>query len=221
MPVYSNSFKTSSVMIALAAALTILTSTIWAEETSMGDFRVKFQETTGKSWETAGPAEKRDFVREYHATFSETLKKTKLASPGGETIASTASDESSNLKREATVKVRKEFREENEKDWDEATAQEQETFLKEYKIKLQEETQLERQKAREERMRQQEKDQQKQQAIREEQQKKQNEEFKRLEEERLLREKKQAEKQKLEEAFRKFEETRQKMREKRMQQQNR
>jgi hypothetical protein len=204
-------------MIALAAALTILTSTTLAEEMPMGNFHAKFQEATGKSWETAGPAEKRDFVREYHKTSVETLKKNRLASPGEEKITPAASDESSNLKREATVKVRKEFREENEKDWDEATAEEQETFLKEYKIKLRKETQLEQQKAQADQIRQQEKEHQKQQAVWEEQQRKQNEEFKRLEEERALQEKKDAEKRKLEESFRKFEETRQKMREKRIQ----
>lgn len=217
MSVYSNSFKTSSVMITLAAALTVLTSATLAEEMPMGDFHAKFQEATGKSWETADSTEKRDFVREYHTTFTETLKRTKLASPGEEKIAPAANDQSSNLKREATVKVRKEFLKENEKDWDEATAQEQEAFLKKYKIKMQEEIRLEQQKAMEDRARQQEKEYQKQQVLFEEQQKKQDKEFKRLEEERALQEKKDAEKRKLEESFRKFEETRQKMREKRMQ----
>lgn len=208
-------------MIALAAALTVLNSAALAEEMSMGDFHAQFQETTGESWEAAGSAEKRDFVREYHETFTEALKKTRLTNLDEEEIPSTAGGESSNLKRDATVKVRKEFHKENEKDWDDATEEEQEAFLKKYKVKLQEEAQREEQKAIEERARQQEKEYQKQQAILEIQQRKQDKESKRLEEERLLQEKKQAEKQKLEEAFRNFEETRQRMREKRMQQQNR
>jgi len=220
MSVYSDSFKTNFVIIALAAAVTALTSTTLAEEMPMGDFHAKFQEATGKTWETAGSAEKRDFVGEYHKTFTETLKKTKLTNLDEEKIASAASDQSSNLKREATVKVRKDFLKENEKDWDDATAEEQGAFLKKYKMKMREEKQLEQQKAMEDRARQQEKEHQKQQALFEEQQRKQEKEFKRMEEERARQEKKDAEKQKLEEAFRKFEETRQKMREKRMQQQN-
>ncbi|HBO98150.1 MAG TPA: hypothetical protein DE315_01575 [Candidatus Omnitrophica bacterium] len=218
MSVYSNSCKTNFVIIALATAITALTSTTLAEEMPMGDFHAKFQEVTGKTWETAGSAEKRDFVREYHKTSTETLKRTKLASPGEEKITSTAGDQSSNLKREATVKVRKEFLKKNDKDWDDATAEEQEAFLKEYKVKMREEMRVEQQKAAEDRARQQEKESQKRQALFEEQQRKQEKEFKKMEEERALKEKKDAEKQRLEEAFRKFEETRQKMREKRGQQ---
>ncbi len=206
-------------MIFFATALTIFNNPASAKEMSMDVFHAKFQEATGKTWDEADFREKRDFVREYHKTFTETLKETKLKNPVTHEPAVEAGEESSNLKREATVQVRRDFLKENEKNWDDATAEEQETFLKSYKIKRQEEKQVEDQKIMTEQARQQEIEYQKQTEIWNDQQKKQNEEFKRLEDERLRQEKRAAEKQKLEEAFRRFEETRQKMREKRMQQQ--
>ncbi len=207
MPVYSNSFKTSSVMIALAAALAVLTNTTLAEEMPMGDFHAKFQEATGKTWESADPQEKRDFVHQAGKTTAETSLKAK-AEP------QRPDDQSSNLKREITVHARKQFLEANGKPWEEGTVEEQEAFLKEYRKLKNKAARLEEQKKRKEEALERKKERRKK-AAREAKDKAQREKEKQKRDEaRALEKERKAEKKKLEKRMKELEADRKKMRRK-------
>lgn len=210
MPVYVKFLQNRVALIVFTLAFICVNRAAFAEDMSMDAIHAEFQQATGKTWESATSEEKRDFVGAHIKTAEQTLQENRK-----KTVA--LEDKTSNLRRVASVEVRKEFIKEHEKDWDEATAEEQEAFLKEYKAKKKEKAQLEQQKMAEEQALQQRMEQQKQSEIWAAQAKKQAEELKRIEEERQLQEKRDAEKRKLEEQFRKFQETRQRMIERRRQ----
>ncbi len=214
MPIYSkfaqNSFVLTAVLLALASAGRMS----FAEEMSMDAFHAKFQEATGKPWESATAEERQDFVHQYQKTAAETLKKTKLENLNKEERASEPGGQSSNLKREVNVQARKQFLEENGKPWEEGTAEEQEAFLKKYKEKKREGDRLEKQKEREEQALERTKEDQKKAALRAIQEKKRAEEAQKLAKKRAWEEKKKAEKEKLEERMLKLKEMREELKRK-------
>ena len=114
------------VITAFALTFARVNGVSFADEMSMDTFRAKFQESTGKTWESVDSKEKRDFVRTYlKATTKE------LHTSGAEVSA--PKDTSSGLMRTVNVEVRKKFAAQYQKDWDDGTPEEQEKFLQEYK----------------------------------------------------------------------------------------
>lgn len=146
---YVKFFQNNFVIIVFALTFACLNGVSFAEEMSMDAFRAKFQESTGKTWESADPKEKRDFVRTSPKTTAR-----ELHANGAEVSVPTHT--SSGLKRTVNVDVRKKFAAQYHKDWDDGTSEEQENFLQEYKALRQSEAELEMQKtlAEKERLRQ-------------------------------------------------------------------
>ena len=182
----------------------------FAEEMPMNAFRAKFQESTGKTWESADPREKRDFVRT-------SLKITTKELRTSEAEVSAPTDTSSGLKRTVNVEVRKKFAAQYQKDWDDGTPEEQESFLQEYKALKQNEAELEMQKtlAEKERLRQIEEEQRA--AERAAQERRLAEQQRKDEAARIIQEKKEAEKKKLAEQIQKFKDMREEMKARREQ----
>jgi len=170
-----------------------------AAEMSMEDFRAKFQETTGKTWESADKKEKRAFVRKQVKIASLKARKnsTKI-------FVAPDNDKSSNLKRTVNVDVRKKFFAKYQKDWKEGTPEEQETFLEEYKAQKLQEDQISEQAIQAEKDRLLQVQQQREADIREAEQKKLEEEHLKEERIRILNEKREAEKRKLAEQMEKM-----------------
>ena len=176
----------------------------FAEEMPMDAFRAKFQESTGKTWESADSREKRDFVRTSLKTTTKKLRP-------NEAKVSAPTDTSSGLARTVNVEVRKKFAAQYQKDWDDGTPEEQESFLQEYKALKQNEAELEMQKtlAEKERLRQIEEEQRA--AEQAAQERRLAEQQRKEETARILQEKKEAEKQKLADQAQRLKDEREKM----------
>ena len=106
----------------------------YADDVSMDTFQKKFEEKTGKSWKTATPEEKRDFVRQNNAA-AQTWK-TQTADSEGTEITNQRS-----LIAGATLKVRTQFKRQTGQNWTEATPAEQKAFLEKFRQKEREEKQ--------------------------------------------------------------------------------
>ena len=182
----------------------------FAEEMPMAAFRAKFQEATGKTWESADPGEKRDFVRTRLKTTARELHTSGAA-------VSASADTSSGLKRTVNVEVRKKFAVQYQKDWDDGTPEEQESFLQEYKTLKQNETELETQKASAEKERLQQIEEERRAAEQAAQERRLAEQQRKEEEARILQEKKEAEKQKLADLAQRLKAEREKMKARREQ----
>lgn len=176
----------------------------FAEETSFDAFQARFQKATGKTWESADPQEKRDFVHQDNKTTAEAPIKAKI-----EPLVS--GEQSFNLKREATVQVRKQFLKENGKPWEEGTEEEQEAFLNEYRKLKSKEAKLEEQKKRHEEALEMGKERQKAANSRAIQRAQRAKEKQESDEARVREKKKKAEKKKLEEIQKKIKEKHKKM----------
>lgn len=178
------------VITAFALTFACVTRVSFAEEMSMDAFRAKFQESTGKTWESADPREKRDFVRTSRKTTTKELH-------ASEAEVSAPTDTSSGLKRTVNVEVRKKFAAQYQKDWDDGTPEEQESFLQEYKALKQNEAELEMQKALAEKERLRQIEEQRRTAEQAAQEKRLAEQQRKEEAARIAQQKREAEKQKL------------------------
>ncbi len=192
------------VITAFALTFACVNRVSFAEEMPMDAFRAKFQESTGKTWESADPREKRDFVR---TSLKITTKK--LHAGGAEVSAPT--DTSSGLKRTVNVEVRKKFAARYQKDWDDGTPEEQESFLREYKTLKQNEAELEMQKALAEKERLREIEEEQRAAERAAQERRLAEQQRKEEAARIEQEKREAEKKKLADQMQRFKDKREEM----------
>ena len=177
----------------------------FAEEMSMDAFRAKFQESTGKTWESADPEEKRDFLRT-------SLKTTTKKLFTSEAEVSAPADTSSGLKRTVNVEVRKKFAAQYQKDWDDGTSEEQESFLREYKALKQNEAELEMQKASAEKERLRQIEEERRAAEQAAQGKKLAAQQQKEEAARIAQEKREAEKQKLADQMQRLKDKQEEMR---------
>ena len=215
MPVYSKSVQNSFLIIAFLLAFTATSRTSLAEEMSMEAFRAEFQQATGKAWESVTSSEKLDFVHQYQKTVAETLERTRLENFNKDEHASEPSDQSSNLKRSVTVEVRKQFFMENGKEWDDATTEEQEVFLTQYKIQKHEKDQQEKDRTEQEKAIEEAKRQQRQAEIQAAADKKREEESRKAEEARALQEERDEERRKLQESMQRIKDMREEFKAKR------
>lgn len=145
-----------------------------AQGKSVETFHEEFRLNTGKEWIDATVEEKRSFVQDYYHTKEETVRKGKEKLYYGKD--ETGSEAS--LSIESTLEIQRLFKKKKKKSWEEATSEEQKTFLAEYEKKYQKE--LERQKMQEERIAQKE---EKQRQLKEQE----KEKLKRLEEQEALK----------------------------------
>lgn len=117
-----------------------------AQGKSVETFHEEFRLNTGKEWIDATAEEKRSFVQDYYHTKEETARKGKARLYyGGDEGGSEPS-----LSIESTLEIQRLFKKKKKKSWEEATSEEQKTFLAEYEKKYQEE--LERQRMKEEKI---------------------------------------------------------------------
>ena len=215
MPFYPRFTQNVFVIATVAIAFVAMTRTSFAVEMSMEAFRAKFQEETTKSWESVDSGEKLDFVRQYQKAIAEALQKAKSQNPQAEAEAPKPIDRSSNLKREATLKVRKAFLAENHKTWDEANAEEQEAFLELYKTELQKKEQQERQRIKKEQAQLKKEKYEKEKVIWQAERKKYQEEMAKLKESQRLKKEREAEKKKLEDTLKRMKKMQEEFRKKR------
>lgn len=206
MPMFIKFLQKHIVFMITAFALTFacVNRMSFAEEMPMDAFRAKFQESTGKTWESADPGEKRDFVR---TSLKITTKK--LHAGGAEVSAPT--DTSSGLKRTVNVEVRKKFTAQYQKDWDDGTPEEQESFLQKYKTLKQDEAELEMQKASAEKERLRQIEEEQRAAERAAQERRLAEQQRKEEAARVEQEKREAEKKKLADQMQRFKDKREEM----------
>jgi hypothetical protein len=117
-----------------------------AEGVSVETFHEKFRLNTGKEWIDATTEEKRSFVRDYYHQKEETIRE------GRERLYYGSDEGGSQVPHmiESTLDVRRRFELKRKKVWEEATSEEQEVFLKEYKKEKEKERKL--QKRREEKI---------------------------------------------------------------------
>ena len=188
---------------AFALTFACVNGVSFAEEMSMDAFRAKFQESTGKTWESADLKEKRDFVR----TSLKTTTKELRASDG----VFAPADTSSRLIRTVNVEVRKKFAAQYQKNWDDGTPEEQESFLQEYKALKQKEAESEAQKILAEKERLQQVEEQQRAAKQAAQERRLAEQQRKEKAARVLQEKRDAEKKKLADQMQKFKDQREKM----------
>ena len=210
MTVHFKHVQSSFVMVLFLFAVISLGRVAYAEESSMDALRTKFQQETGKIWKDATAEEKRNFINKTQEIYQQKLEEIREQLPE-------STERSSGLEREVNVDVRKKFLEKAGKPWEEGTPEEQESFIKEYKIKKGTEARLERQKKRAEEALERAKQREVEAELRQKLQEKRAEEREKLAEAKALEEKKKEERRKLEEAARKFKEERKKFQAKRKQ----
>lgn len=210
MAVHFKHVQSSFAMVLFLFAVISLGRVAYAEEISMDAFRTKFQQETGKIWENAAAEERRNFINRTQEIYQQKLEEIREQLPE-------PAEQSSGLEREVNVDVRKKFLEKAGKPWEEGTPEEQESFIKEYKIKKGAEARLEGQKKRAEEELEQAKQREVKAKLRQKLQEKRTEEQEKLTETKALEEKKKEERRKLKDAARKFKEERKKLQEKRKQ----
>lgn len=198
------------VITTFALTFTCVNRVSFAEEMSMDAFRAKFQESTGKTWESADSGEKRDFLR---TSLKITTKELSTSEAGN----SASADTSSGLKHIANVEVRKKFAAQYQKDWDDGTPEEQESFLREYKALKQNEAELERQQALAEKERLRQIEEERRAAEQAAQEKKLAEQQRKEDAARIAREKREAEKKKLADQMQKLKDKQEEMKAQRSQ----
>lgn len=194
------------VITTFALTFTCVNRVSFAEEMSMDTFRAKFQESTGKTWESADPKEKRDFVRTYPKTTAKELHTNEAE------VSVSAPDTSSGLKRAVNVEVRKQFATQYQKDWNDGTPEEQESFLQEYKTLKQSEAESKAQKTLAEKERLRQIEEQRRAAEQATQERKLAEQQRKENAARSAQEKKEAEKQKLADQMQRLKDAREEMR---------
>lgn len=197
--------KNSFVIIVFALTFTCASRVTFAEEMTMDAFHAEFQQATGKTWESATSGEKRDFVNARQKTAAQTLQKKKEKSA--------ASNKNwPNLQRSVSIAVRKQFLQKNGKNWDEAGTEEQEIFLKQYKVQKNKEARQEEKKIAQKEAIEKAKMKQKQMKIKIMERKKRDEESKKRAEKQVLNKKKAAERKKMEKSMQKLKKMRDRLR---------
>ena len=210
MTVHFKHVQRSFAMVLFLIAMISLGRVSYAQDMSMDAFRTKFQQETGKIWKDATAEEKRNFINKTQEIYQQKPEEIRGQLP--EPV-----ERSSGLEREVNVDVRKKFLEKVGKPWEEGTPEEQEYFIKEYKIKKAKEARVEKRKKREEEALERTKQRDKEAALKEKQREKKAEERQERAEKQALEEKKEAERRKLEDTAKKLKEMRREVRQKRKQ----
>lgn len=193
--------------ILYVSLLLILWTSISHAEMSMDAVRTEFQQKTGMSWETATAEEKQNFIRSRQKTIEEKIQAKQP--PKDTSIPVLNKKPTSNLRRQVNVEVRKYFLEKMNKDWEDATEEEQDKILAEYKAWKEKEGRLKAVVEQREKQRLQKEEQLKQNEIAAKERKKKFEEMQAIKEAQEREKERRAERKKMDDAMRKLEKMRQ------------
>lgn len=176
-------------------------------EMSMDAVRTEFQRKTGITWEAATAEEKKDFIRSRQKAIEEKIQSKQP--PKDTSVPVLNKKATSNLRRQVNVDVRKYFLEKTKKDWEDASEEEQDEILAEYKALKEKEDRSKAVAKQRENQQLQKEEQLKQREITAKERKKKSEEMQAIKEAQMREKERQAERKKMDDAMRRLQKMRQ------------